>query len=174
MREIHNTIRKSAVRSLLVLVIIVQVGSGQNKLPVFELNDLQNKRMTFKDIRGEHLTVIDFWATWCKPCARAIPKLNDLAADFKTDGVHFLGINVDSPRNDPKVKPFVHTYNIRYPVLRDPNSEYASEVNISGLPTLLIVNADREILYIHRGYRPGDEKVIEEEIKKHLTSNEDE
>jgi thiol-disulfide isomerase/thioredoxin len=147
--------------------------SAQQILPDFELNDLQKNITRFDDVKGEKLTVIDFWATWCKPCARAIPKLNGLASKYKDQGVRFLGINVDSPRNDAKVKPFVHTYKIKYPVLRDPNSEYSSEVNITGLPTLLMVDGENKIVYIHQGYRPGDENVIEKEIKKHLHSNEE-
>ena len=48
----------------------------------FKLNDLDNKRTNFSDIKGEKLTILDFWATWCKPCSRAIPKLIELYEDF--------------------------------------------------------------------------------------------
>ena len=48
------------------------------------------------------------------------------------------------------------------------NSEVMADLNITLLPTLLIVDANDEIVYIHQGYRPGDEKVIEMEIQKHL------
>jgi len=79
---------------------------------------------------------------------------------------------VDSPRNDAKIRPFVNTYKLKYPVLRDPNSAYASEANVRYFPTLMIVDRERNILYIHQGFHPGDEKVIEDEIKKHLKRNE--
>jgi thiol-disulfide isomerase/thioredoxin len=151
-----------------VLILAVMASGENNQIPDFELYDLNRNLKTFEEVKGERLTVIDFWATWCKPCIRAIPKLNELSKAYADEGVSFLGINVDSPRNDAKVKPFAHSLKINYTVVRDPNSAYLSEANVSGLPTLLIVNENREILYIHQGYRAGDEKLIEEEIRKFL------
>ena len=148
------------------------------KLHDFILKDLDNKRTAFSDIKGEKLTVIDFWATWCKPCSREIPKLVDLYTKFKDEGVQFIGINVDSPRNLPKVRPFANSLGINYPVLLDSNSELIAQLQITAMPTVLIVNSDNEIVYLHRGYRPGDEDILEEEIGKFLTEesvkNEDE
>ncbi len=136
------------------------------KIDDFTLKDLDNKRVSFSDLKGEKLTVLDFWATWCKPCARAIPKLITIYEDFKNEGVQMIGISVDSPRNLVKVKPFVNSMGIPYPILLDYNSELMSRLQVTALPTILIVDDEDEIVFIHWGYRPGDEDVLREEIEK--------
>ena len=139
------------------------------KLDNFTLKDLDNKKTTFTDIKGEELTIINFWATWCKPCSREIPKLVDLYNKYKEKGIQFIGINVDSPRNMSKVRPFANSLGINYPVLLDSNSELIATLQITAMPTVLIVNSDNEIIYVHRGYRPGDEDILNNEIDKLLT-----
>ncbi len=154
----------------IILFIVIfaglQYSQAGSKFPDFRLKDLNNKTQSFSNLKGEKITIIDFWATWCKPCARALPKLNMLHQKYSADGVSFIGINVDSPRNSSKVKPFANSYKIKYPIVRDPNSSFSSEVNVNSFPTLFIINSNNEIVYIHQGYRPGDEKLLEKEIRK--------
>ena len=134
----------------------------------FKLKDIENKRKAYSELKGEKLTIIDFWATWCKPCVRSIPKLIELYEEFSDQGVQLIGINVDSPRNTQKVKPFAKSLGITYPVLLDINSEVMTELNVTLLPTLLLVDENDEIIMIHQGYRPGDEKFLAREIEKIL------
>ena len=119
-------------------------------------------------LQSEKPVLVDFWATWCKPCVRSIPKLVELYEEFSDQGVEIIGINVDSPRNAQKVKPSARSLGITYPVLLDMNSEIMAELNVTLLPTLLLVDENDEIVMVHQGYRPGDEKFIAEEIKKLL------
>jgi len=163
---------KIIIRGILTLMLSSIYLYAGSTLPDFELKNLSNKRMHYENVKGEKLTVIDFWATWCKPCIRALPKLNEIYIKYESDGVQFVGINVDSPRNDAKIRPFVNTYKLNYTILRDPNSAYSSEANVRYFPTMMVVDSERNILYIHQGFHPGDEKVIEKEIRKHLNSNE--
>ena len=138
------------------------------KVHDFKLKDIENKRKSYYELKGKKLTIIDFWATWCKPCVRSIPKLIELYEEFSDQGVQLIGINVDSPRNTQKVKPFAKSLGITYPVLLDINSEVMTELNVTLLPTLLLVDENDEIILIHRGYRPGDEKFLAREIEKIL------
>ena len=156
---------------ILILIFAVPFLFGA-KVHNFKLKDTDNRRQSYADLKGEKLTVIDFWATWCKPCIRSIPKLVEIYEEFSSQGVQFIGINVDSPRNTQKVKPFARSMGISYPVLLDMNSEVMTELQVTLLPTLLLVDANDEIVLIHQGYRPGDEKFITEEIKKILNEQE--
>ena len=87
---------------------------------------------------------------------------------YKDKGVQVIGINVDSPRNSAKVKPFAKAYKIDYTVLRDPSSEIASDLNVTSYPTLYIVNSKNEIVFTHIGFRPGDESILKNELEKLL------
>jgi len=142
------------------------------KMPDFRLQNLDNKTVSYSQLKGKKLTVIDFWATWCKPCVRSIPKLAKLHEQYEKQGVQFIGVNVDGTRNLSKVRPFAHSLNIAYPVLLDVNNEIMNKLKVTAMPTIIIANADDEIVFFHQGYRPGDEKTLEEEIKKLLSASE--
>ena len=153
--------------SMLLLVMLLQ-GAMYAQEPYFELRDLDNELKTYSELKGEHLTVIDFWATWCQPCLRSIPELNAIYNEFATSGVSFIGISIDSPRNQSKLKPFVQSMGVDYPILRDVNSEIMSEMNVFSIPTLLIITRQGEVVFSHEGYRPGDEILIRKKIKENL------
>ncbi len=170
------------IQNFLSVIILMMILLTNNliagKINDFTLKDLDNKRVSYSEIKGKRITLLDFWATWCKPCARAIPELIELYEEYREKGVQIIGISVDSPRNQAKIRPFVNSMGITYPILLDSNSELMSELQVTALPTLLIVDEQNEIVYIHRGYRPGDEKLLKDEIDKLITKkspeNEDE
>jgi len=156
---------------MLVLSFVLISGYGLNAQQVrnFVLNDLQNKSRSFDELKGEKLTLIDFWATWCKPCNKAIPELNKLYTQFKGKGVNLIGINCDGPRSVAKVAPLSKSLQIEYPVLLDMNAELMNDLNLSAYPSLLMVNSSGKVVWIHEGYVPGDELVIQKEIEKQLS-----
>ncbi len=136
----------------------------------FELKDIENNLRNYNELKGEKLTLIDFWATWCKPCNKAIPGLNKIYDSFKPKGVEIIGINCDGPRSISKVGPLSKSLNIQYPVLIDINSEIKTELNIIAMPTLVIVDANGKIVWIHEGFVDGDTEIIIEEIEKLLNA----
>ena len=152
---------------MVVILLIASMLYGQE--PVFRLRDLDNQWKEFEDVKGNELTVIDFWATWCQPCLRSIPLLNEMSGDFEDMGVKFVGVSVDGPRNQSKIKPLIHSLGIRYPILRDLNSELMSELGVTAVPTLLVYDNKGELIYFHEGFRPGDEEVIRKHLTDHLT-----
>lgn len=147
-------------------------GFTQGKVYDFSLKNTENRMVSLSEISGKSLTVVDFWATWCQPCIRSIPSLVEMSEAYKDQGVAFIGISVDSPRNLAKVKPFARSMGIQYPILLDSNGELMGDLNVMAVPTLLIINSDNRILYMHEGFNAGDELTIKEEIDKHLGNQE--
>ncbi len=153
----------------LVIVILFAGFNLSAQTLNLHLKDLDGNNVSIEDFQGEKLTVIDFWATWCKPCIAAIPKINKLSNEFEGSDVVFWGINVDSPRNQAKVKPFSKSLGIDYPVFLDSDQELMNDLNVSVLPTLLIVDRKGKIKYFHEGFQAGDEEMIKEKIQTLLT-----
>lgn len=171
--NIANRVRMkvSLVTLWLLFLISLQV-YPQGKVYDFSLKDTENRTVSFSQISGKSLTIVDFWATWCQPCIRSMPRLVDLSEAYQDQGVSFVGISVDSPRNLSKVKPFARSMGIQYPILLDSSGELMGELNVTAVPTLLIIGSDYNILYMHEGFNAGDELTIREEIEKHLGSKE--
>lgn len=138
------------------------------KVSNFELKDIENKSRTFNELKGEKLTLIDFWATWCKPCTKAIPELNKIYEMYRDKGVEIIGINGDGPRSVSKVAPVSKALKIKYPVLIDLNASVKADLNVIVFPTLLIVNTEGNVVWVHEGFVTGDTEVIIAEIDKLL------
>jgi thiol-disulfide isomerase/thioredoxin len=155
----------------LMLLMIVLAASGQE--PYFRLRDIDNQWKEYSDLKGDKLTVIDFWATWCQPCVKSIPLLNNMAVEYADEGVRFIGVSIDGTRNQSKIKPFMQSLGISYPIIRDVNSELMSELSVTAVPTLLIYDAEGNQIYFHEGFRPGDEITIEKHISQYLESKND-
>lgn len=158
-----NKIKAGATGVLLLLTTIIWAQE-----PDFRLRDLENEWQEYSDLKGTRLTVIDFWATWCQPCVRSIPLLNDLAKEFVGSGVNFIGVSIDGPRNQSKIKPFVQSMGVEYSIIRDIDSEMMSDLGVTAVPTLLLYDAEGEQVFFHEGFRPGDEELIRDFIEKHL------
>lgn len=159
---------KRAISSIVFLIIVVTTVA---EIPDFNLKSANNnKYYNLHDVKGEQVTVIDFWATWCKPCVKAIPKLSVLSEEFKDEGVAFIGISTDGPRNQSKVRPFISANKIPYTVLLDPDRQLMDALHANVLPTLLIFNKKGEMVYLHEGFKAGDEKEIKDQIKNLLNN----
>lgn len=83
--------------------------------PDFELKDINGVTHKLSDYKGK-VVVLNFWATWCPPCKKEIPDFIELQKQYEAQGVQFLGIAMDDEGLD-KVKPWVTSHNVTYPVL---------------------------------------------------------
>ena len=153
-----------------ILILLLSGSLDAQSALYIRLNDVVGNHTSLNNLKGTNLTVVDFWATWCKPCVKSIPELIKLSEQYKPKGVEFIGVNEDSPRNTSKVRPFVNSMGISYPVLLDSEQKIMKTYLISVLPTLIIVDSSGEILYTHEGYTSGDEKIIQTKIDELLAN----
>jgi len=159
---------KSATLIILLLILVQSASVGQSFLNSRVKNTKGIQSSILKESGDSQIIVLDFWATWCKPCIKSIPKLITLNEEFNKLGVAFIGVNEDSPRNLAKVRPFVNTHKIKYPVLLDTDQEIMNELLVNAFPTLIIINRKGKILYRHNGFANGDEKLIHAKISELL------
>jgi len=147
----------------LVFLFTISPGFAQ-EFTDFSLESTDNELLSLEELKGENLTIIDFWATWCKPCTKAMPKINDIYNEYKDRGLNVIGISCDGPRSIGKVDVVARSLNIDYQILKDIDCEVMGDNNFQAFPTLVILNQDNEIVHVHEGFTSGDEKEIEEMI----------
>jgi len=117
--------------------------------PLFETTDIDGNKVRLADLRGK-VVVLDFWYRGCGPCARSMPQMNQLAADFAGRPVAILGMNID---RDPADARFVaQKMQLKYPTLKA--QDLTGKYGVEGFPTLIIIDQQGAIRDIHLGYNP--------------------
>jgi thiol-disulfide isomerase/thioredoxin len=142
-------------------------------LESLELSDLEGKQVRLSSYLGRGPVLLDFWATWCKPCLLALPELDKLHAALAPRGLQVVGINEDGPRNAAKVKPFMKSKGYDFPVLLDLNREAQSALQAIALPTTLLLDADGAVVHTSFGYHPGEYEALRAKIEPLLEEESD-
>ncbi len=137
--------------------------------PDFTLKDLDGVSHHLADAKGK-VVVLSFWMTWCVPCKMEMPQLKKLYDVYKDQGVEIWSITADSSSDMPLVKTIVRRYQVNYPVLLDTDSRVNALLNQrNDYPLTIVIDKQGKIQWTHIGYQPGEEKLLEEQIKKALT-----
>ena len=162
--------------ALCVLLLLAPSVLGEEesakKAPVFSLKDLNRKEVSLEDLLGKGPIVIDFWATWCKPCVKSLDHMRDIYKELKEKGLEIVAINEDDPRNVSKVKPMASSHRWDFIILLDTNKDVKRLYHVSAYPTTFVLDHDGNVKYRHLGYTPGSEKELKEEIEGLLRSTE--
>ena len=123
----------------------------------FTLPSLDGKEFSLQKALEEGPVILDFWATWCKPCIKGLPAVQKIAREFEDRGVGVYAVNVDGPRNQPKVRPFLKRHRLELPVLLDHSRQVMKQFQLPAVPASMILSTEGEVVYKHFGYKPGDE-----------------
>lgn len=101
---------------------------------------------------------LDFWASWCVPCRKSFPWLNELAKKYPDDLV-VVGINVDNER--AAAMKFLEKYPASFPLVFDPKGTLATRFKLEGMPSSVLIGRDGNVAHRHVGFR--EEKKAEYE-----------
>lgn len=105
--------------------------------------------------------ILNFWATWCKPCIAELTAWTPLYEEWKKQtGVKIVAVSIDDARNITKVPPFVLSRSWDYDILFDENGDFRRAMNVNPIPHTFILNGKGEIVWQHISYAQGDEDEI--------------
>lgn len=143
---------------------------AQNKkVPAEKIKNLDGEWVNAADViqnDGKPI-IIDFWATWCKPCIKELMTINDDYEDWVEEtGVKLFAISIDDSRNSSKVAPFVNGKAWEYEVYIDENQDLKRGLNVNTVPHVFVLNGKGEVVWQHNGYAPGDEEELLEIVQK--------
>ena len=105
--------------------------------------------------------IIDFWATWCKPCIQELNAIHEEYADWKEEtGVKLFAISIDDTRTMSRVAPFINGKGWEYENFVDPNGDFKRAMNVNMPPHPFVVNGKGEIVWQHVGFTEGSQEEI--------------
>jgi len=137
-----------------------------SSLPAVSVKDLNGQPVNFAEFAANgQITIISFWATWCKPCLVELTNIDNVYEEWqKKYNVRLIAVSVDDSRTAPKVKPLVTSKNWTYDFLIDGNSDLRRALNVTNPPTTFLLDKTGKIVFTHTGYLEGDEIELEQKI----------
>jgi len=121
--------------------------------------------VSLSQFRGQ-VVLLDFWASWCAPCAQSFPWLDTLQKTLLDRGFTVLGVNVDKQRK--KADAFLAAHPATFPVAFDAKGEAASAYTLPGMPTSCLVDRQGVLRRVHTGFRPEECDGLEAAIRSLL------
>jgi len=131
----------------------------------FGLNPIHAEELNLDQYRGQ-VVYVDFWASWCIPCKKSFPWMNEMHQKYKDQGLKIIAINVDEESAD--ADKFLADTPAEFAILRDPDGKLAKQYKLVGMPTSLLFDTQGKLVSRHVGFKKSKIKSYEAEFKKLL------
>jgi cytochrome c biogenesis protein CcmG/thiol:disulfide interchange protein DsbE len=156
---------------LVVGIMLIRTQKGPigvgDEVPDLTLTTFDGDLISFEDLAG-HVVVINFWASWCKPCEQEAAELEQAYQMYKDEGVVFLG--VDYVDTETEARQYLEKFGITYPNGPDLGTRISQAFRIRGVPETYIMGPDGRLAAVKIGPYTSLEE-IQREIDGVLESN---
>ncbi|MCB9896973.1 MAG: redoxin domain-containing protein [Planctomycetes bacterium] len=143
-------------------------GDAATKAPLapdVTLTALDGSTRKLSDLRGQ-VVVLDFWATWCKPCIQGLPILERVVDELGPRGVVLWAVDVREPAET--IEAFFEKRGTRWPVALDRDGSIAAAYGVRPIPHTVIVGKDGRVFDVHTGFDDGLEKSLRAKLRAAL------
>ncbi len=123
--------------------------TARRAAPNFELRDADGRLVRLSDYRGK-VVLLNFWATWCGPCAIEIPWFVEFERRHKDRGFAVLGISMDEDGWEA-VRPFMSRVGMNYRVLMGSDDVARAYGGVDSLPTSFLIDREGQVVSVHVG-----------------------
>lgn len=153
-----------------IICLLAGIGLAQAQLPAVTLKTIDGATVNSETLNNDGKPfIIDFFATWCKPCNRELSAIAEVYDEWQEEtGVKIFAVSIDQGQNINKVKPLVDQNEWEYEVLLDPNSDLLKALGGQMIPYVVVVDGKGNVVSKHSGYTDGAENELIEEVKKLL------
>ncbi len=134
--------------------------------PDFPLSTFpDNTEINLKDFKGR-VVYLDFWATWCPPCRKSFPWMDEMHERYKDEGLIIIAVTVDKKRE--QIEQFIKKTEPAFIIAHDPAGTVAKAYKIRAMPTSYLINKNGQLVMTHAGFRSIDKDKLETTIQSLL------
>lgn len=158
----------SLLGALLACALFKQVCAAEigDPLPKCVLSAIDRTHgFNLDDFKGKVLYV-DFWASWCGPCAKSFPFMTQLHHELGDKGLVLIGVNLDENSEDARA--FLTQFPANFTIAIDKNEQCARQFDVKAMPSSYLIDRDGIIRHVHMGFRADEGKELRDMVEKLL------
>jgi len=164
------SVRPGALGAVACLLLAACAGADQTgprvgrAAPAYAGEALSGDTVSLESLRG-NVVLLNLWATWCAPCRRETPFLQDLHEEWNDQGLEVVGVALDSPGARERVDAFVEEFGVTYTVLYDPQMRAMDLYRVLGLPGTFLVDREGTLVWMRFGELKVDDPGFHEALE---------
>jgi thiol-disulfide isomerase/thioredoxin len=152
-----------ALLSTLLLSCLISPVFADEPAPDFTLPTFpDDAKVNLKDLKGR-VVYLDFWATWCPPCRKSFPWMDEMQTRYKDAGLTIVAVSVDKKRE--LIEQFIQKMQPDFTIAHDPTGMIAKAYNLRGMPSSYLIDRNGKLVKTHMGFRNKDKTTMETAIK---------
>ncbi|EQC51293.1 TlpA disulfide reductase family protein [Bacteriovorax sp. DB6_IX] len=132
-------------------------------LKSMDVKSLAGKSFDKKNLLSD-VVILNFWASWCKPCLEEFPSLVSLRKNYPTEKLKIIGINSDEDNVLKNIKKIQKKYNLNFDVVVDKNGSLTDKFMISAIPVSIIFH-NGKVIEVSQGAKDFDSEEFKEKIE---------
>ncbi|HEX7641052.1 MAG TPA: TlpA disulfide reductase family protein [Burkholderiaceae bacterium] len=125
----------------------------------------QTANVKLSEYHGK-LIYLDFWASWCGPCKKSFPWMNDMQKRYGDQGLQVVAVNLDAKRTD--ALEFLSIVSAGFKIGFDPGGAVARSYGVKGMPSSVLIAPDGRVIAMHEGFNEADRAELENRIRGNL------
>lgn len=161
----HIPLTRFLQATLISCFCIAPASAFAEQAPAFELS-AEGTDVKLSDYRGK-VVYLDFWASWCDPCRRSFPWMNQLQSRYGSDGFAVVAVNLDESQQEA-IK-FLQQIPASFDIAYDPSGKTAEAYGLKAMPSSFLIDRNGHLVHSSLGYRAA-ERIVEDKIRKLVTS----
>lgn len=148
------------MRFLPLFLLLTSLTGVASPAPDFTL-PLDGQPVQLSELKGL-VVYVDFWASWCKPCRKSFPWMNQISQQYADQGLVVVAVNLDADAD--LAASFLQKVPADFPITYDPQGELAEKYQIIGMPSSYFIDKKGEIRFTHKGFFSAKQGHYEQQL----------
>lgn len=153
--ELNVLARKPAV---LIATILLLASSATSQA---------DDSLDLSQYRGK-VVLVDFWASWCVPCRRSFPWMNEMQHRYAGSGLVIIAVNMDTEAGEARA--FLDEYPANFKIINDPDGDIARSYDVIAMPSSYVIGRDGSLVKTHLGFKVKKQDEYESVLLEALSS----